>query len=309
MFIYFSANKLISKKQSAFQPGDSCINQMLSITHEIFTSLDNGLEVRSAFLDISKAFDKVWHEGLIFKLKQNSISGKRLHILSDFLSNRKQRVVLNGQNSSWTNIHAGIPQGSTLCPLLFLIYINDFSDNLTSNAKLFADDTSLFSVVHSVNSSAKELTYDLKKVNDWVFHWKISFSPDPSKQAKKVIFSCKSKRSNHPPLVFNNNHVSQTYSQKLLGVILDFKLTFGEHFNNVLAKVNKAVGFLRKLRNILPRTTLYTKLSFGHIWTNGDVLYNQVFNNSFKERLESFQYTACLALMGSIRVTSKKKIY
>ena len=219
MFIYFSANKLISKKQSAFQPGDSCINQMLSITHEIFTSLDNGLEVRSAFLDISKAFDKVWHEGLIFKLKQNSISGKRLHILSDFLSNRKQRVVLNGQNSSWTNIHAGIPQGSTLCPLLFLIYINDFSDNLTSNAKLFADDTSLFSVVHSVNTSAKELTGDLKKVNDWVFHWKISFNPDPSIEAKKVIFSHKSKRSNHPPLVFNNNHVSQTYFQKHVGAI------------------------------------------------------------------------------------------
>ena len=204
---------------------------------------------------------------------------------------------------------AGIPQGSILCPLLFLIYINDLSDNLTSNAKLFADDTSLFSVVHSVNTSAKELTDYLKKVNDWVFHWKISFNPDPSKQAQKVIFSRKSKKSNHLPLAFNNNYVSQTYSQKLLGVILDFKLTFGEHFNNVLAKVNKAVGLLRKLRNILPRTTLYTKLSFDHIWTNGDVLYNQIFNNSFKERLESFQYNACLALMGSIRGTSKEKIY
>ena len=74
MFIYFSANKLISKNQSGFQPGDSCINQLLSITHEIFTSFDNGLEVRNVFLDISKAFDKVWHEGLIFKLKQKGIS-------------------------------------------------------------------------------------------------------------------------------------------------------------------------------------------------------------------------------------------
>ena len=80
MFIYFSANKLISKNQSGFQPGDSCINQLLSITHEIFTSFDNGLEVRSVFLDISKAFDKVWYEGLLFKLKQNDISGELLHI-------------------------------------------------------------------------------------------------------------------------------------------------------------------------------------------------------------------------------------
>ena len=169
MFSYFSANKLISKKQSGFQPGDSCINQLLSITHEIFTSFDNGLEVRSAVLDISKVFDKAWHEGLIFKLKQNTISGELLHILSDFLSNRKQRVVLNGQNSSWANVHAGVPQGSILGPLIFLIYISDLSDNLTSNAKLFADDTSLFSVVHDVNTSAKELNDDLKKVNDLTF--------------------------------------------------------------------------------------------------------------------------------------------
>ena len=120
----------------------------------------------SVFLNISKAFDKVWHEGLIFKLKQNDISSELRHILFDFLSNRKQRVVPNGRNSSWTNVHAGVPQGSLLGPLLFLIYINDLSDNLTSNAKLFADDTSLFSVVHDVNTSAKKLNDDMKKVND-----------------------------------------------------------------------------------------------------------------------------------------------
>ena len=89
MFIYFSANKLISKNQSGFQPGHSCINQLLSITNEISASFDNGLEVRGAFLDISKTFDEVCHERLIFKLKLNGISGELLHILSDFLSNRK----------------------------------------------------------------------------------------------------------------------------------------------------------------------------------------------------------------------------
>ena len=125
-------------------------------------------KVRSAFLDLSKAFDKIWHEGLILDLKQNSISVELLHILSDFLSNRKQRVVLNGQNLSWTNVHAGVPQESVLGPLLFLIYINDLSENLTSNTKLIAD-TSLFSVVHDVNISTKELNGDLKKVTDWAF--------------------------------------------------------------------------------------------------------------------------------------------
>ena len=181
IYKYFSVNKLISKNQSGFQSSDSCINQLLSITQKLFTFFDNRIEVRTVSLDISKAFDKVWHEGLIFKLKQNDISGGLLRIFSHFLSNRKQRVALNVQNSLWTNVHAGVSQGSILSLLLFLIYINDLLDNLTSNAKLFADDTSLFSVFHDVNTSADELNDDLKKVNEWAFQWKMSFNPDPSK--------------------------------------------------------------------------------------------------------------------------------
>ena len=103
---------IISSNQSRFKPGDSCIRQLLPITHEIYKSFDSGFEVRGVFLDISKAFDKVWHEGIIFKLKQNDISGKLLSVLSDFLKNRKQRVTLNGQVSSWTGVNAGVPRGS-----------------------------------------------------------------------------------------------------------------------------------------------------------------------------------------------------
>ena len=122
MFTFFTSNNLISPNQPGFKPGDSCISQLLSITHEIHKSFDGGLEVRGVLLDISKAFNKVWHERLIFKLKQNGISGDLLQILSDFLHNRKQRAVLNGPNSSWTNVHAGVPQGSILGRLSFLIY-------------------------------------------------------------------------------------------------------------------------------------------------------------------------------------------
>ena len=110
-------------------------------------------------------FDKVWHEGLIFKLEQNEISGKLLRLVKDFLSNRKQRVVLNGQCSSWMDVQAGVPQGSILGSLLFLIYINDLPDNLVSNPMLFADDTSLFSTVTDPNVTANQINNDLHNIS------------------------------------------------------------------------------------------------------------------------------------------------
>ena len=102
------------------------------------------LEVRDEFLDISKAFDNVWHEGLTYKLQQSGISGELLNILIDLINSRKQRIVHNCQSSNWVHINAGVPQGSIIRPLLFLIYINDLPEGLITNAKLFANDTSLF---------------------------------------------------------------------------------------------------------------------------------------------------------------------
>ena len=119
MFGFFLDKDLISANQSGFKPEDSCMNQLLSITHNIYKSFDDGYGVRSVFLDISKAFDKVWHDGLIFKLQENGISGNLLKVLKCFLTNREQTVVLNGQSSSWTNVKAGAPQGSIL---IFNIY-------------------------------------------------------------------------------------------------------------------------------------------------------------------------------------------
>ena len=110
MFEFFIENELISHNQLGFKPGDSCINQLLWIIYDIFQSFNDGLETRGIFLNISKVLDKVCHERLLFKLKQNGISGNLLNFITDFLYQRKQRVALNGQHSFWTNVDIGDPR-------------------------------------------------------------------------------------------------------------------------------------------------------------------------------------------------------
>ena len=152
--------------------------------------------------------------------------------------------MLNGQVSDWSDVGAGVPQGSILGPLLFLIYIKDLSEELSSNPELFADYTSSFSVIHDSNTSALELNSDLVKIKRWAFQWRMSFNTDPKKQAQEVIFSRKSKAISHPALVFDNNNVIQTTSQK--------------HLETVLCKISKTIGLIRKSQNLLSRTAPIT---------------------------------------------------
>ena len=135
VYSFLNDNELISKNQSGFRPGDSTIYQLISITSNIYESFEKYDETRALVLDISK----VWHEGLLYKLKCNGISGNLLKFLENYLHNRYQRVVLNGTNSDWRSIESGVPQGSVLGPLLFLVYINDLTDNISSEMRLFAD--------------------------------------------------------------------------------------------------------------------------------------------------------------------------
>ena len=167
----------MSKNQSGFCPGDSTIYQLISITSTIYEAFENYDETRAVFLDIFKAFDKVWHEGIIFKLKCSGISGNLLNLFENYLLNRHQFVVLNGKESNWMNLKAGVPQGSVLSPLLFLVYINDLIDNISSDIRLFADDSSLFTCVKGVDQTHEKLEKDLQTVKNGLISGKWCLTP------------------------------------------------------------------------------------------------------------------------------------
>ena len=176
-------------------------------------------------MDISKAFDRVWHEGLLYKLKSYGIADNLLFLIKFCLSDRLQRVVLNGQASSWKEVLAGDSQESILGPLLFLVYINDLPTNMESQVRIFADDTSLFSVVNEHQICAMKLNNDLGRISEWARQWKMSFNPDIAKQAIEVTFSKKVTPSNLPQLLFNNFVVLSQDAHKHLNI----GLTFNHH--------------------------------------------------------------------------------
>ena len=190
---------------------------------------------------MSKAFDKVWQKGFLYKLKSMSISGELYNLLENYLSGRFQRLVLNGQTSSWAPVLAGVPLGFIMGPLLFLVYINNLPSKWKSNVKLFADDTSLFTAVKDKNDSANILRNDLQLISTWAYNWKMLFNPDSSKPTQEVLFLRKKKIQVHPTITLNNVRVERVSYQKYLGILLDEKLNFKQHIDIAISKVNKGI--------------------------------------------------------------------
>ena len=146
-------------------------------------------------IDVSSAFDKVWHSSLLAKLSQVGVEDNFFDILSSYLSDRKQIVVVDGQKSDILDVKAGVPQGSRLGPLLFIIYMNDITDEIESDILIFADDTSLFATGSDPAETAQILNRDLQKISNWAQKWKVTFN---SSKSKDIIFSNKF-RNNSPP--------------------------------------------------------------------------------------------------------------
>ena len=230
VYSFFVSNNTISCLQSDFVQGDSTVNQFVSIYNTFCNALDDGKEVRAAFLDISKAFDRVWNKGLLLKLNFVGISVSLLLWFSDNLTNRRQRVVLLGDCSdrtSYSLTKAGVPQGFILGPLLFLIFI------IETNIRLFADDTSLYIIVETPQSAALKLNNDLSKIKAWASKWLVTFNPS---QSESLLISRKRSHINHPDLCMDNNVIQEVNSHKHLGLTFSNGGTWHEHITDITSK-------------------------------------------------------------------------
>ena len=254
VYQHLKDNHLITPYQSGFQPGDNTVNQLIDIYDTICQSLDDGKEVRAVFCDIQKAFDRVWHKGLLEKLKGYGIQGDLHKWFQDYLTNRRQCVVLDGCKSTMKPMNAGVPQGSILGPMLFILYINDIITDIVCHIRLFADDTTLYLIVENPEESARIINSDLEKISTWAKNWLVKFSPP---KTKSITFSRLRNRPVHPPLVFDNTAIDEEENHKHLGVVLSHDGTWTAQVNSMVCRGNKALNVLRKLKRVLDRKTLY----------------------------------------------------
>ena len=308
IYPYLKKNKLIHIRQSGFTHGDSTVNQLIAICNLIHCNLDNGDEILSVFLDLTKAFDKVWHKGLLYKIRRCGINGNLYKWIESYLSDRKQRVVINGASSETRNIMAGVPQGSVLGPLLFLIYINDICDNLTSEAFLFADDTSIFCPLgNNPINTANIINRDLERIYQWSCHWLVSLNPT---KTVYMLFSTKRTPSNIPPLYIGNVPLEMVDSHKHLGLILTPTLSWTKHIDALIAKVNKRLGMLKRYKYRFSRNALEIgyKTFVRPILEYGNIVYDSCLKEE-SDRIENVQLEAARIVTGGKFRTSSEELY
>ena len=241
----------LPKTQFGFRKGLGAADALLLLNHELQSALDTNCESRLVSLDFSAAFDTVNHKGLIFKLKSVGIGGNILSILTEFLTNRQQRVVVDGSFSTYSRVHSGVPQGSVLGPLLFILYTSDMWFDITNKILAYADDTSLYAHIPSPAMRldvANSLNEDLSKIQSWCLQWGMKLNPSKSKEM--LVSRSRTRFPEHPNLSINGALINQVHQLKLLGVTLDSKLTFETHLRDMSRSISQKLGILRKSKKI-----------------------------------------------------------
>ncbi len=247
------SNNLLSQAQFGFRTKRSCILQLLEAMDYWTEVLDKGLPVDVVYFDFKKAFDSVPHRKLLQKVKAYGIRGQLLMWIRDFLSDRRQRVSIEDIKSDWIKILSGVPQGSVLGPLLFLIFINDLPEVVECCIKLFADDTKLYSIL-SNNFDYERMKRDTQRMMDWSTTWQLGFN---SNKCKVVHLGRKNEGKQY--IVSNNGidtNLSDSNGERDLGVLVDSELSFGKHITNIVNKANRQLGLIKRTFIIRDRHTL-----------------------------------------------------
>ena len=290
-------NNLVCPNQHGFVPQRSCLTQQVDVLDAWTKAYDQGKCIDVAFLDIKKAYDTLPHKPLLVKLKTMGFETGLLKWIEAFLSNRKQRVVVNDKLSGWASVTSGVPQGSVIGPILFLCYINDMPQQIKNEFKLFADDAKLFAYVKH-QSDCESLQNDINSLADWSKKWQLEFHP-----LKSSILRI----GKHPPeftYYINDKtgsrfELKQSNTAKDLGVLLDEELNFSKHVDCIVNDANRLVGLLRrsllaldkKSFVILFKTLIRPKLEY-----NNSVWYPN-YKGDFK-KLEGVQRRATKMLPG-----------
>ena len=306
VFNFLRENSILNKFQSGFLQGHSTVYQLIDLSHFFCQAIDQNRYTRAVFCDISKAFDRVWHAGLCHKLEAAGVRGDLLKWFIDYLENRKQCVVVSGVYSDSMTIPAGVPQGSVLGPLLFLIYINNITDNIKSNIKLFADDTSLYLRIDDPNHCAAVLSRDLETINAWAKTWLVSFNP------LKTETLALTTKQNHilPTLNLDDVPIKEVSFHKHLGLTFQRNCKWDMHIKEISTKIGRLVNCLRSLKYRLNRKslkTIYTSFILPH-FDYCDIIWDGC-TNELSNNLEQLQLDALRSICGAVRGTSHRLLY
>ncbi len=241
---HLDANNILTDTQHGFRPRRSCESQLITTFHDIAGQLDrrDTKQVDAVVLDFAKAFDKVPYKRLTLKLKYYGISGPILHWLTAFLTNRTQRVLLDGSSSDTASVSSGVPQGTVLGPLLFLLYINDLPlSTRNSSTRLFADDSLLYKAVKTPDD-CRLLQQDLDSLQQWERTWQMYFRPDKC----KILRFTSSHNPIHHIYTLHDTQLEPVQTHKYLGVHLSTNLKFNTHTDAICSNANRTLGFLKR---------------------------------------------------------------
>ena len=246
LIVFLNKNNILYNKQFGFRTGYSTDSAILCIVDKIQKAIEECQFSCGVFLDFSKAFDTVNHDILIMKLEHYGIRGIAKDWLASYLSNRKQFVFFNNVSSDQLTLSCGIPQGSVLGPLLFLLYVNDFNCcSKLLDFHLFADDSNLFYKHKNLLTLQNDLNNELKNVHIWLCSNRISLNIEKS---NFVIFHPQKKISSNLKLYLNGKELKQELCIKYLGIYIDSNLNWKSQTNYIAKKIKRSIGILSKLR-------------------------------------------------------------